>query len=96
MTSFYSKKSKHYDTDYYLLSDIANNEIRLEHIYKTYNNKLDGNFACALYDVLNPDVDKNKKNTLKYLAKSAYERERERYELAFKQINDLKSPDTLK
>jgi hypothetical protein len=61
-----------------MITDIANNEIKLEHIYKTYNNKLDGNFACALYDVLNPDVDKNKKNTLKYLAKTAYEKEREK------------------
>jgi len=94
--SFYSKKSKHYDTDYYLLTDIANNEIRLEQIYKTYNNKLDGNFACALYDVLNPEVDKTKKNTLKYLAKTAYEKERDKYEKAFKEIKDLKCPDTLK
>ena len=94
--SFYSKKSKHYDTDYYMLTDIANNEIRLEQIYKTYNNKLDGNFACALYDVLNPDTDKTKKNTLKYLAKTAYENERAKYEKAFKEINDLKCPDILK
>jgi hypothetical protein len=94
--SFYSKKSKHYDTDYYVISDLANNEIRLEQIYKTYNNKLDGNFACAVYDVLNPEVDKNKKNTLKYLAKTAYEKERERFEKAFKEINDLKSPNTLR
>jgi len=94
--SFYSKKSKHYDTDYYLLTDIANNEIRLEQIYKTYNNKLDGNFAYALYDVLNPDVDNKQKNTLKYLAKTAYEKERDKYEKAFKEIKDLKCPDTLK
>lgn len=90
MSSFYSKKSKHYDTDYYLITDIANNEIKLEQIYKTYNNKLDCNFAYALYDVLNPDVDINKKHTLKYLVKTAYDKEREKYEQAIKTIEELR------